>query len=278
MLSGFDLNEFFSGDIWSTVLLISLLLLIRTILVRGMERSTETLSETRRRWISIVRNTSVVLIGLGLVFIWSPELTTFALSLTAFAVALVVATKEFLLCMVGAVYRTSVRPFNVGDWIELDGVRGEVIAEGILSTRLQELGQGSQRYTYSGRILAMPNSLLLTHTVRNENFRKKFVHHAFSIITDPGLNVSEVKDMILKEIAAASSPFDDVAERYWAMVRHKLHLDLPSRNASVSFETNNTAKIVIGVTYFCPTDLAISIEERVAEVVLQYVHTSQRAS
>jgi small-conductance mechanosensitive channel len=70
----------------------------------------------------------VVLLLLGLVLIWAPQLWTFALSLAAVAVEIVVATKEMILCISGSLMRASPRAFSVGDWIEVADVRGEVTA------------------------------------------------------------------------------------------------------------------------------------------------------
>ncbi len=260
--------SFITADALSTLLLIAFLLAARVIFIRMLERGADTLSETRRRWISIIQNSSVILVGLGLVFIWSPELSTFALSLTAFAVALVIATKEFLLCMVGAVYRTVARPFEVGDWIELGDMRGEVVAEGILTTRLQELGDDDRRYLYTGRVLTIPNSLLLANTVTNESFRKRFVHHSFAITFEANSNVAGIKQEIIDVIAVKSAAYDSIAARYWEMVRRKVRTDLPSRDPSVSVGTNHLANIIFHVTFFCPTNEALAVEEAVIDAAL----------
>lgn len=162
--------------------------------------------DTRRRWISVVQNTSILLTVLGLTFIWSPQLSTFALSLTAFAVALVIATKEYLLCVVGAIYRTSSKPFSVGGWVEIHGMRGEVIAEGILTTRLQELGAGSSRFDYTGRILTVPNSVLLSQTVFNESYRKRYLHHQFSVTIESGIDTTPILTALKPRLEAESPP------------------------------------------------------------------------
>ncbi|MDZ7811403.1 MAG: hypothetical protein U5L11_16880 [Arhodomonas sp.] len=62
-----------------------------------------------------MRNLAVIIAAIGLVLIWLPALHTFALSITAFAVALVIATKELILAS-GTVLRTLSRPFEIGDW------------------------------------------------------------------------------------------------------------------------------------------------------------------
>jgi len=54
-----------------------------------------------------------------LLFIWSTEIQNFALSIAAFAVAIVLATREFIQCVIGFFYLVTTRPFRVGDWIQV---------------------------------------------------------------------------------------------------------------------------------------------------------------
>lgn len=85
------------------------------------------LYKDQRQWIIRIKNTSAALVLLALLFIWAPQLHTFAISIAAFAVALVIATKEMIMCFMGAIMRASSQPFNVGEWVTVDGVTGEVV-------------------------------------------------------------------------------------------------------------------------------------------------------
>ncbi len=257
-----------ANGVSETIVLIVSVLVVRSLAVTALRRRTEVLSENRRRWISIVQNGAIIIILFGLLLIWSPELSTFALSIAAFAVALAIISKEFVLCVVGAVHRAITRPFEIGDWIELDGMRGEVLHEGMLSVRLQELGTHQQQYQYTGRVLTLPNSLLLNHTVRNESFRKRFVHHRFSVVIEPGADPLALKRLIVARLAAKRTDFEDIAQRYWTMVRRKIQTELPSPEPSVHIRTTDFSKIVFDVTVFCPTTEAAAIESHVTELVL----------
>ena len=133
-LSRVDIPLLSNQSIANTIVLVIITILGRFLLIRMIKGKGGNLSDARRRWISVVQNFSILFAILGFVFIWSPQLSTFALSLTAFAVALVVATKEYILCLVGAIYWATSNPFSVGDWIEIQDLRGEVLTEGILTT------------------------------------------------------------------------------------------------------------------------------------------------
>ena len=91
-----------SADLIASIILVLAVLLLRHIVVRFITAHTRASSLERRRWLAATRNVTLVLIVIGLFIIWSSALTTFALSLTAFVVAIVLATKELLLCLAGA--------------------------------------------------------------------------------------------------------------------------------------------------------------------------------
>lgn len=276
-----DISTFLTGEIagtlMSSIVLVAAILLIRVLTVRALHGRAETLTENARRWISIVQNTSVLLVILGLIFIWSPQLSAFALSIAAFAVALAILSKEFMLNLVGAAFRAFSRSFDIGDWIEVGDFRGEVISEGMLTTRLQELGEGARRYLYTGRVVAIPNNYFLVHTVRNETFRKRFIHHTFNITLEPGPPPQEIKDIICRATGLECSDFMDVAERYWSMIRRKARTELPAAKPSVYLETTDFAKLVFVVTVFCPTQDARDIEERITSRVMGHLFGTAQA-
>ncbi|GLQ20855.1 mechanosensitive ion channel family protein [Algimonas porphyrae] len=264
-----DLNWLNNESVVNTFFLFVVVLLIRIVIVRIIKGRTPTLSDNRRRWLSIVQNSSFLLGLLGLIYIWSPQLSTFALSLTAFAVALVIATKEYLLCVMGALYRATSSAFSVGDWIEVHGLRGEVLTEGILSTRLQELDGDGGRNDYTGRILVVPNSIFLTQTVFNESYRKRYLHHRFRVTVEPGIDPTPIVAQVRDRLPELCPETDQTAERYWSMVRQRLQKEIPSREAQVSLDTSELGKIRFTVTVFCAVSKASAIEADITGLVLR---------
>lgn len=263
-------------SIANTVILVLIAILGRIVVVRMITGRGGVLSDARRKWISVVQNSTILFLILGCIFIWSPQLSTFALSLTAFAVALVVATKEYILCVVGAIYRATSNPFAVGDVIEIQNLRGEVLTEGILTTKLQELGTGSSRFQYSGRILTIPNSVLLTHTVFNEHFRKVHLHHSFKVTVDSAIDPSKIVKDILPRLSPLSKDSDLKAQKSWLKIRDKFQKELPSREPKVALETNDQGKISFVITVFCTPKEASIYETDVTEFILSAVYAAKK--
>ncbi len=266
------ISAFFQNpDVIASLILVAVVGLIQTALVMALKNKQEVLNEGRRRWITAVQNVTAVIIVLGLLLIWSPQLSALALSVAAFAVAIVVALKEMILSVVGAIHRASTRPFEVGDWIEVAGMRGEVTDEGPLSFRMLELGRGGRSNLYTGRVLVFPNSRLLAEPVVNESFRKRFLHHTFAITLDAGSPPSDVMQLIRDRLDTLLASHRDLGARYHALVRRKTQADLPSPDPIVRVHTTDLAKIVFTVTMFCPATEAARIETDITESVLDHV-------
>jgi small-conductance mechanosensitive channel len=233
--------------------------LIRWGLQRYIRSRGHILTERQRWWLAAVRNTASGLIVLLLLLIWAPEIEAFALSITAFAVALVIATKELILCVSGAVWRSAARPFSIGDWVEIGGHSGEVIDETLLVTDLQEIDRAEFRYT--GRTIAVPNAMLLSAPVVNHNFRKNFILHEFTIHSEPNPKAAEVRDAVTAALTQAMASFGETARRYAGVIERRAGVKLPDTAPAVRLGTNEFGKIAYRVAIFCPRERVVEMEQ-----------------
>ncbi|MCA9709722.1 MAG: mechanosensitive ion channel [Myxococcales bacterium] len=128
-----------------------------------------------------IRNATLVVIVLGVAVIWAHELRAVALSVAAVAAALAIVTKELLMCLIGSSMRISGGSFQVGDRIEVAGVRGDVLDIGPLTTTVLEVGPGLSIHQRTGRKITLPNSVFLTQAVTNETISDAYVLHVLRI-------------------------------------------------------------------------------------------------
>ena len=233
-------------------------------LIRGRQA---VLSDSRRKWMVTVRNVLNALVMLGLFIVWAPEVEEFALSITAFVVALVIATKELILCLSGSTWRRTSRAFDVGDWVEIGGHSGEVVDETLFVTQLQEIEK--REYRYTGRTVAVPNSLLLTQPVINHNFRKRFLEHEFTLHVPADAPALGIREAILAALAAEFATFDTIARRYAGIIEKRAGVKLPDPAPTVRIETNIYGIIAFRCALFCPRDRAAELEQVAARAMLR---------
>lgn len=165
----------------TSLVFVLLIIGIRLLLVKWLSRKDELPAEQRRRWLVRSRSLLMLVAIAGLIFIWVYELKTLAVSLLAIAVALVIATKELILCFSGSVLRNATRAYDLGDRIEVAGLRGEVMDINFFGTSLREVGPGKSGQQYTGKSIIVPHSLLLNNPVVNESFTGNFQLHLFTI-------------------------------------------------------------------------------------------------
>ena len=227
-----------------------------------------------RRWMNAIRNAMTTLIVIGLIVIWLSELRFVALSIATFTVALIIATREFIQCFLGALYQTSARVFSVGDWIKVGNSYGEVISSDWLTTKLLEIDIETTTYGYTGKTITIPNNHFVGNPVYNFNFMRRYVSHTFTIVRDAEpINVFRVKELILEKAKEYCGPFKEVALRYGHLVEHRLGIQLSGPEAYVRVTTTNLGKNQLTITVFCPTQEAVNIEQKLTEDFMVFWYT-----
>jgi small-conductance mechanosensitive channel len=216
-----------SQHIVLTLLVISTAIALRLISIELINRSAHATWEVKRKRRVSTNSILTFVVLILLLFIWSTELQTLALSFVAFAVAFVFAAKELFMCLTGGLLRTNYA-FAIGDRIEVAGIRGDVIDKNLLSTKVLEIGPGQTTHQYTGRSVTIPNSFFLSHTVINESFLGNFVLHPFTIPLRVEENWREAEKILLRVSHEECSSFYDAAQTYLDRVQRKANLETPS--------------------------------------------------
>ncbi len=112
--------------------------------------------------------------ALSILFLWFSQLQVFFVSLFAVAAAIVIALKELIMCVTGGMLIKMSHVFKIGDRIEIDGSRGFVIEKNLLTTKVLEIGPEKNSQQTTGDIITIPNSAMLTKSLKNESYFKGY--------------------------------------------------------------------------------------------------------
>jgi small-conductance mechanosensitive channel len=264
-------------DLAASIGLVVVILFARLLAIRFV-RTTEASPQEQRRWITNIKNAFFLVALTGIVLIWAPQLRTLALSLTAVVAAVVVATKELLLCLSGAVVRASSKSFVVGDWIEVAGVRGEVIDYTLFVTTLQELEASSHGGRHSANTVTVPNSVFLVGPIRKLNHIKDHLFHRFAVTADPGVDLLGRRGEIEKAIQGIYAPFRDQALRARDLLEKSGASSLPEVGPRIQFSTTDLGKLRVTVTVFIPLGHADLVENEVTCAILAILTSADQAA
>lgn len=276
--SALDWHDFLSfGSIFTSIVLILVIGLVRSFAIRYIRKDAEVLNKDQRRWTIRIKNISAILLLVGLVLIWAPQLHTVALSITAFIVALVIATKEMILCLTGAIVRATTQPFKAGEWITIDGVTGEVVDLDAFAFRLQEVDMAGKTYQFTGRTITVPNSKLFTHNIENANFFKAYIFEDVRIAVqyadiDPAEALDALKDIAEQYFA----PYRDESVSFNRKIRRRAGVDIGSAEPVFDLTTSELGHYQFHVRFFLPTAVAPSIGSDVTRDFLTRIHVMRK--
>ena len=213
-------NDLFRNLIFS-ILLVAVLIVIRSIVSRIVTPRLGN-AEERSRFLAASRNTIALLVFLGLAAVWANAIHSFLLSVVALAAAMVIATKELILCLSGSVVRTIGRSFTLGDRIEWGAVRGDVIDITLLTTTLLEVGPGHNFHMPTGRSIIMPNSKLLDTAIFNESKTGRYVVHTLRIPLElsADLDLDRAERLALESIQEICGEFLEPARAWMEGLEH----------------------------------------------------------
>jgi small-conductance mechanosensitive channel len=202
-----------------------------------------------------------------LLFIWASEIQNFALSIAAFAVAIVLATREFIQCIIGFFYLVTTRPFKIGDWIQVGDYLGEVAETDWIKTTLYEIDMHT--YQFSRRTIYIPNNKLITSSIKNLNFVKRFVTHQFVIVRKETFDPFPIYDILVNNANEYCKDFHELAQRYNSIIERKLDASISGPEPEIHFGTSEIGEFRASFTLFCPTEQALEIEQKLTKDFMQ---------
>lgn len=252
-------------DLIATVALFVTVFAVRHVALRFIRRKLPKNDQLQLRWAAQIRSLSYLLVGFGVFFIWAQQLQALAVSFVVLAMAIVWATKETLACVQGAVYRVSSNAFAVGDRIQIEGIRGDVIEQGVLSTLVLEVGEGHQR---TGRTISIPNSLFLSAPVLNESLAGQYMLHVMKIPVDRESDLSRIEETALAAAREVCSDFLEEVRRSIRLRyrRHGLNPPLVEPRITYRFVDKSTVELLLRIP--TPVRLEREVEQRVLRAVL----------
>jgi small-conductance mechanosensitive channel len=185
--------------IFSSLTIIFILWLLRTIIIRVIWRRTDD-PLTRYRWqkgtIYGAVSTGFILIGR----VWFAGIQALATYLGLLSAGLAIALQDLVKSFAGWIFIISRRPFVVGDRIQVGSHAGDVIDIRIFKFSLVEIGNWVEADQSTGRILHLPNSLILTDVVANYTRGFEFIWNELPVLITFESNWEKAKT-ILNDIA-----------------------------------------------------------------------------
>lgn len=261
-------------DQWEKViasaLLIGMGLLASHLWARYLSRG-EISAEKRRIHLVWARNVIWFVVLLIMVSVWASTLAGFALSLAAVAGAMLVVSKELVMCVHGYLYVTLVQPFKIGDVIEFNQLHGRVVDIDMFATTLVELDRAGQR---TGKLVEFPNGLLLTHPLKNASPNGVFALHAIRIPVPLSLaqDLERIETAAMAAADHATTPWREVAMDHFRKASEENFIALPSGKTKVSWDFSDPEHLFLVIRVASPITERPKVEQAVFRDTWRAIH------
>ena len=259
-----------SEEIIKSALMIVAIIAGRSILLSAHFRSHPDLSiENKRRSLVVSRNITMLLLLFGLAMIWAAQIQTLALSMFAVAAAIVVATKELIMCLSGSILRSVTKQYSIGDYIEINGLRGRVVDINMLNTLMMQIGPNPLVGQLSGKTLSFPNSLLLSHPVRRDNILGDYVIHTVEIPVPIHLDSDEIIGRLKDVLEPLCEPYIPAIKQHLENVQTQKLFITPAAQPRISRVPHDDKVYNIIVRFASPVAKRLEIQQAVLDEFLR---------
>ncbi|MGM0770720.1 MAG: mechanosensitive ion channel family protein [Halobacteriota archaeon] len=165
---------------------------------------------TFRKVVSII----ITFLTLASLFaVWFKETTGLIVAYGILSAGIAIALQDLLKSIAGGIIIFVSRPFRAGDRIEVDNIIGDVLDIRNFSTSLMEIREWVDGDQYTGRLVQVPNSFILSGKVKNYTKDFSFIWDEVQIMLVYGSNWKKAKDIALKVAKETLYGFEESAKK-----------------------------------------------------------------
>ncbi|MCK5015193.1 MAG: mechanosensitive ion channel [Candidatus Omnitrophica bacterium] len=163
---------------------------------------------------------SIILIVI-IFFIWIQNINSITIFLGVAGAGLALALQEAILCIAGWFLIVMRHPFEAGDRIEINGIKGDVIDVRIFQTSVLEIGNWVDADQSTGRIVNFPNSFVFKHANYNYSRGFEFIWHEMPILLTFESDWKRGKEIMMSHAKNLAEGLEDQVSRKIDAMRNR---------------------------------------------------------
>ena len=198
-----------------------------------------------------------------------PTQTTTVLGLAG--AGLTVAMKDFIVAFFGWFILMGRNGIRVGDWVEINGVGGEVVEVGLLKTVLLETGNWTDSSHPTGRRVSFVNSFAIEGHFFNFTTSGQWMWDELQVLIPPGQDPYPVIDGMQKLVEHETATNASKAEAEWQETTTKYRAKTLSALPGINVQPT-AAGIEVKVRYITRAYQRHEARKRLYEAVVEMMH------
>jgi small-conductance mechanosensitive channel len=237
--------------------------LVRQLLARpGLDRrQTQTLRSILQLGVQVLGVVLILLVIFGV-----PKETPTILGLTT--AALTVALQDFILAFLGWFVLVGKHGMHVGDWVEINGVGGEVTEVGLFSTSLLETGRLEDKGHPTGRRISFMNSFAIRGTYFNFSTSGQWMWDEISVTIPSSEDTGEIVEKIHAAVLQETEENAQLAEQEWKRSAHGVDLTRFSAEPVVNLRPSSSG-IGAQIRYVTRASQRFELSNRIYQRVIE---------
>lgn len=204
-----------------------------------------------------------------------PTQTTTVLGLAG--AGLTVAMKDFIVAFFGWFILMGKNGIRVGDWVEINGVGGEVVEVGLLKTVLLETGNWTDSSHPTGRRVSFVNSFAIEGHYFNFTTSGQWMWDELEVMIPPGQDPYPMIDGIQKVVEKETQENAGRAEAEWQEVTTQYRAQTLSATPGVNVKPTASG-IEVHVRYITRAYERHEARKRLYEAVVAILHGERKTA
>jgi small-conductance mechanosensitive channel len=211
----------------------------------------------------------IIALGLILLVIFGPpsQLGTF---LGLAGAGLTVALKDFIVSFFGWFVLMGRNGIRLGDWVEINGVTGEVAELGMFHTVLLETGNWTDSGHPTGRRVTFTNNFAIEGHYFNFSTSGQWLWDELTLVVDASQSPYPIVDAIQKTVLEATSQSAGEAEKEWKNAAHSRNVGALSAAPAVNLKPVSGG-VEISVRYITRASERYAMRSKLYEAALNLI-------
>ena len=189
---------------------------------------------------------------------------------------LTVVFQDFILAFCGWFVLMGKNGIKVGDWVEIDGVGGEVVEVGVFRTWLLETGNWTANGHPTGRRVSFLNGFAIRGKYFNFSTSGQWMWDEINVSIPPGIRSYPLIEKIRAATIKATETDAKMAEEEWKRVTHEEGLPQFSATPSVDMRPAGPGVDIV-VRYITRAGVRLETRNRLFETVVELMRQEREA-